>query len=121
MAIPEALERLLTAPGPSGQEGPAAEAWREAARAFGDVSTDVLGSSWVRIPGSAGGPLLAIVGHIDEIALVVTHAGDDGLLAVRQLGGFDPHVLLGQRVEVLTRDGRLPGVVGPRKQKRKPG
>ena len=58
MAIPETLERLLTAPGPSGQEGPAAEAWREAARAFGEVSSDVLGSSWVRVPGTAGGPLL---------------------------------------------------------------
>ena len=80
MAIPEALERLLTAPGPSGQEGPAAEAWREAARAFGDVSSDVLGSSWVRVPGTAGGPLLAIVGHIDEIALVATHAGDAALV-----------------------------------------
>src|SRR3954469_24277006 len=117
MAIPETLERLLTAPGPSGQEGPAAEAWRGAARTFGEVHTDVLGSSWVRVPGTAGGPLLAIVGHIDEIGLVVTHAGDDGLIAIRQLGGYDPHVLLGQRVEVLTREGRLPGVIGPRKVK----
>src|SRR5438874_2386192 len=121
MAIPETLERLLTAPGPSGQEGPAAEAWREAARAFGDVSSDVLGSSWVRVPGTAGGPLLAIVGHIDEIALVATHAGADGLIAVRQLGGFDPHVLLGQRVELLTKDGPLAAVVGARRHKRKRG
>jgi putative aminopeptidase FrvX len=120
VTIPETLERLLTAPGPSGQETLAAEAWREAAGAFGDVSGDVLGSSWVRVPGTGGGPLLAIVGHIDEIALVVTHAGDDGLIAVRQLGGFDPHVLLGQRVELLTKDGPLVGVVGARKQKRKP-
>ena len=81
----------------------------------------MLGSSWVRVPGTAGGPLLSIVGHIDEIAVVVTHPGDDGFLAIRPLGGFDPHVLLGQRVEILTRDGRLPGVVGQRKQKRKPG
>ena len=113
--------RLLTAPGPSGQEELAAAVWREEARAFGEVHTDVLGSSWVRVPGTADGPLLAIVGHIDEIALVVTHVGDDGFLAVRQLGGFDPHVLLAQRVEILTRDGRVPGVVGQRKQKRKPG
>ena len=119
VAIPDALEALLRAPGPSGQETPAAEAWRDAARAFGEVSHDVLGSSWVRVPGTSGGPRLAIVGHIDEIALVVTHAGDDGLLAVRSIGGFDPHVLLGQRVEILTSDGPLPAVVGFRKQKRK--
>jgi endoglucanase len=121
VAIPPTLERLLTAPGPSGQEEPASAVWRQEASAFGEVSFDVLGSSWVRVPGTAGGPLLAIVGHIDEIALVVTHAGDDGLIAVRQLGGFDPHVLLGQRLDVLTRDGPLPAVVGARKQKRKRG
>jgi endoglucanase len=121
MAIPETLARLLAAPGPSGQEARATEVWREAASAFGEVSGDVLGSSWVRVPGTAGGPLLAIVGHIDEIAIVVTHAGDDGLLSVRPLGGWDPHVLLGQRVEVLTNDGPLPGVISARRQKRKPG
>ncbi|HWX09730.1 MAG TPA: hypothetical protein VNY33_07120 [Gaiellaceae bacterium] len=121
MAVPDALKRLLAAPGPSGQEELAAEVWREEAAAFGEVSGNVLGSSWVRVPGTAGGPLLAVVGHIDEIAVVVTHAGDDGLIAVRQLGGFDAQVMVGQRVEVLTRDGRVPGVLGPRRQKRKAG
>jgi putative aminopeptidase FrvX len=121
MAVPDALKRLLTAPGPSGQEELAAKVWREEAATFGEVSSDVLGSSWVRVPGSAGGPLLAVVGHIDEIAVVATHAGDDGLIALRQLGGFDAQVMLGQRVEVLTRDGFLPGVIGSRRHKRKPG
>jgi putative aminopeptidase FrvX len=121
VSVPEVLERLLTAPGPSGQETLAAEVWRDAAGSFGEVETDVLGSSWVRVPGTAGGPSLAIVGHIDEIGAVVTHAGDDGLVAVRPLGGFDPHVLLGQRVEVLTRTGRIHGVVTARRQKRRRG
>src|SRR3954470_5675154 len=121
MPIPETLERLLTAPGPSGQEGPAAEAWRDAARAFGEVSSDVLGSSWVRVPGTAGGPLLAIVGHIDEIAIVVTHIGKDGLLAVRPLGGFDPRTFVAQRVELLTKDGPVAGIVGARKSKSRRG
>jgi endoglucanase len=121
MSIPGTLERLLVAPGPSGQEGPVAEVWRDAARVFGEPSSDVLGSSWVRVPGTAGGPLLAVVGHIDEIAVVVTHAGDDGMLAVRPLGGFDPQVLVGQRLVILTKDGELPAVVGARRQKRKRG
>jgi endoglucanase len=121
MAIPETLQQLLSAPGPSGQEDLAARAWRDAARGFGEVSGDVLGSSWVRVPGTKDGPLLAIVGHIDEIAVVVTHVGDDGMLAVRQLGGFDPRTVAAQRVEILTRDGRVPGVVGVRKQKTRRG
>jgi endoglucanase len=121
MAIPPLLEALLTAPGPSGQEERAAKVWRDAAREFGEVSTDVLGSSWVRVPGTGSGPLLAIVGHIDEISVVVTHVGDDGLLAVRSLGGFDPRTVVAQRVELLTKEGLVPGVVGVRKQKRKRG
>ena len=121
MAIPELLARLLTTPGPSGQETAAAGVWRDAARGVGDVSTDVLGSSWVRVPGTSGGRSLAVIGHIDEIGLVVTHVGDDGLVAVRPLGGFDPHVLLGQRVEVLAREGRIPAVIAARRQKRRRG
>jgi putative aminopeptidase FrvX len=119
--IPPVLEQLLNAPGPPGQEEQAAQVWRDAARQFGEVSSDVLGSSWVRVPGTADGPLLAIVGHIDEIAVVVTHVADDGMLAVRQLGGFDPRTVVSQRVEVLTRDGRVPGIVAARKKKTRRG
>jgi putative aminopeptidase FrvX len=121
MALPALLERLLTTPGPSGQERAAAAAWREAAASVGKVSSDVLGSSWVRVPGTGDGPSLALVGHIDEIGMVVTHLGDDGLAALRPIGGFDPHVMLGQRVHVLARGGEIPGVVGSRFQKRKRG
>jgi putative aminopeptidase FrvX len=121
MALPDLLERLLTTPGPSGEERAAAAAWREAAGSVGEVSSDTLGSSWVRVPGTGGGPSLALVGHIDEIGMVVTHLGDDGLAALRPIGGFDPHVMLGQRVHVLARSGAIPGVVGARFQKRKRG
>jgi putative aminopeptidase FrvX len=120
-SIPDLLERLLTTPGPSGQERAAAAVWREAAAPVGDVSSDVLGSSWVRVPGKAGGPSLALVGHIDEIGAAVTHLGDDGLAALRPIGGFDPHIMLGQRVHVLARGGAVPGVVHSRYQKRKRG
>lgn len=121
MPIPDLLERLLTTPGPSGHERAAAAVWREAAASVGEVSSDVLGSSWVRVPGTGGGPTLALVGHIDEIGLVVTHLGDDGFAAVRPLGGFDPSVMVGQRVDVLTREGALPGVIVARRAKRKRG
>jgi putative aminopeptidase FrvX len=119
--IPETLARLLAAPGPPGQEAVAAAAWREAASAFAETAGDVLGSSAARVRGTRGGPTLAVIGHIDEIALVVTHVGDDGFLSVRGLGGWDPHVLLAQRVELLTRNGRVAGVVGAKRVTRRPG
>ena len=88
---------------------------------MGEVSSDVLGNSWVRVPGTAGGPSLALVGHIDEIAVVVTHLGDDGLAAVRPTSGWDPAVMAGQRVDVLARDGAVAGVVAVKREKRKRG
>ncbi len=121
MPLPELLERLLTTPGPSGQEHAVAAVWREAAAPVGEVSSDVLGSSWVRVSGTAEGPSLAVIGHIDQIGVVVTHLGDDGIAAVRPVGGFNPQVMVGQRVDVLTRNGPLPGVVVARVQKQRRG
>ena len=66
-----------------------------------------------RSPGSAASaPLLAIVGHIDEIGLIVTHVDEKGFLWFTSIGGWDPQILVGQRVEVLTKDGPVPGVAG---------
>ena len=45
VAAPASLLRLLSAPGPSGQEDLAAAVWRDEAKGFGEVHTDVLGSS----------------------------------------------------------------------------
>src|SRR6476619_6151684 len=70
---PLLLQTLLTTPGPSGYEGDVAAVWREAAVGFAEVSSDSLGSSVARVRGTGDGPLLAIVGHIDEIGLHVTH------------------------------------------------
>ena len=113
MTLPDTLRGLLTAFGPSGVEAEAASVWREAARAFtDDVTGDVMGSTVARVPGTGDGPLLAIMGHVDEIGLIVTHVDDDGMLWFGQVGGWDPMILVGQRVEVATRDGKIPGVVG---------
>jgi putative aminopeptidase FrvX len=113
MAAPELLVQLLTAPGPPGHESEPARVWRQAAGAFADdVSVDRLGTTVARVNGGGDHPLLAIVGHIDEIALLVSHVSDKGFLHVVQSGGWDPQVLVGQRVQVFTREGIVPGVVG---------
>ncbi|MFL5977624.1 MAG: M20/M25/M40 family metallo-hydrolase [Gaiellaceae bacterium] len=122
MAVPELLRRLLTAPGPSGYETPAATVWREAASEFAEVTSDALGSSVARVRGTGGGPLLALLGHIDEIGLLVTHVDEDGFVYFLTVGGTRPDVLHGQRVELLTRQGSVPGVIGRKSGKRpKPG
>src|SRR5919201_5490418 len=112
MAIPDVLRALLTAPGPSGYEAAPARVWREAADAFAEVSGDVLGSSVARVKGTGDGPLLALVGHIDEIGLVVTHIDDEGYLHFIGIGGWDAQILVGQRIALTTRDGPVLGVIG---------
>ena len=106
---PVLLDKLLRAGAPSGYEGPAAEIWREAA-SFAELSTDGIGSTIAQV-GDAS-PLLAVVGHIDEIGLVVTHVDEKGFLWFAPIGGWDPQILVGQRVEVRGSNGLVPGVVG---------
>ena len=113
MTIPPVLRCLLTAHGPSGYEATPASVFRDACRGFtDDVRGDVMGSSTARVAGTAGGRSLAIVGHIDEIGLIVTHVEDSGFLRFAGVGGWDPPILIGQRVEVATRAGTIAGVVG---------
>lgn len=112
MALPDVLRSLLVAHGTSGYETEPASIWRDAAGAFADVRVDDMGTSYATVPGTADGLSLAIIGHIDEIGLIVTHIDDQGFLYFSSVGGWDPAILIGQRVTLTTRDGRIPGVVG---------
>jgi endoglucanase len=112
MPAPDVLLKLLTAAGPSGYEQAPAAVFRDAAAAFAEVSYDSVGSSVAKVPGTADGRSVAIVGHIDEIGLIVHHIDDDGFLWFTGVGGWDPVILVGQRVEIATREGAVQGVVG---------
>ncbi len=113
MTLPPVLRSLLTAHGPSGYEAAPAAVWREAARSFADeVEGDVMGSSTARVAGTGGGPSLAVVGHVDEIGLIVTHIEDSGFLRFIGVGGWDTQILIGQRIVLATRNGPLAGVLG---------
>src|ERR687889_719652 len=112
MPLSDTLRRLLTAPGPSGYEQPAAAVFRDAAGAFAEITHDTVGSTVARVKGTGDGPFVAVVGHIDEIGLIVHHIDDDGYLWFTGVGGWDPVNLVGQRLEISTRDGVVLGVVG---------
>ena len=115
-AAPKLLLDLLSARGPSGYEAAPATVWREAAAKFAQVSTDVLGTPVARVAPRGrprGEPRrLLVMGHIDEIGVIVTHIDDDGFLWFRTVGGWDPQILIGQRVILDTREGPRPGIVG---------
>jgi endoglucanase len=112
--VPEVLRELLTAHGPSGSETAPVAVWRAAAESYGaEVDTDLLGTPRARVAGSGSDARrLLVMGHIDEIGLIVTHVDDDGFLWFAEIGGWDAQVLVGQRVAISTRAGVLPGVIG---------
>ena len=105
------LEDLLDAPGPSGFESRPARVWRREAESFAEVWSDVVGNSYAGVRREAR-PLALLAGHIDEIGLQVTHADESGLLYFGGIGGWDPQVLVGQRVRVMGGKGDVPGVIG---------
>src|SRR5581483_8823247 len=106
------LKRLLDTPGPSGFESAPARVWREEVKQFTDqVDADVHGNS-IAVINAAGSPRMMMAGHIDEIGLQVTHIDDDGYLYFAGIGGWDPQVLVGQRVLLTGRNGSVRGVIG---------
>jgi putative aminopeptidase FrvX len=108
----EFLKRLLDAPGPSGFEARAARVWREEAETFADtVTADVSGNS-LAVTNAGGSPRVMLAGHIDEIGLMLTHIDDEGFIYFAGIGGWDPQVLVGQRVRVLGQGGDVMGVIG---------
>jgi putative aminopeptidase FrvX len=115
-AAPKALLDLLAARGPSGYETAPAAVWRDAAKGFAEVSTDVVGTplALVAPKHDARSPArrLLVMGHIDEIGLIVTHIDDQGYLWFGSVGGWDAQILVGQRVVLDTRHGPVAGVVG---------
>ncbi len=110
-AARDRLIRLLEAHGPSGREHEAADLWADMAGEFATVERDRLGNAMASV-GPADAPAVLLLGHIDQIGLIVTHIEDDGVLRVRGLGGWDPRVLVGQPVSLRTQSGDIPGVVG---------
>lgn len=105
------LKRLLDSPGPSGFETAAARVWRTEAESFAKVSADVAGNSIAEVnPG--GNPTILLDGHIDEIGVIVQYVDDDGFVYVSPIGGWDPQVLVGQRIRFMSSGGDVMGVVG---------
>jgi len=108
----EFLKQLVAAPSPSGYEQPAQRVVRAYIEPFAEVTTDVMGNVYGRIPGPPGGKRVMVVGHTDEIGFMVRYIDDRGFIFFAPIGGVDAHLVPGQRVAVQTRSGSVPGVVG---------
>ena len=122
------LVRLLDVPAPSNFEAPAQKIWSGYVKPFCDrIESDVYGNHVAVLPGSKSLSVM-VVGHADEIGLIVRRVDNNGMIWFGRIGGVDPAILAGTRVRVLTRKGLVPGVIGmpaihllpPRESPKKP-
>ncbi|MGX9706199.1 Putative aminopeptidase FrvX [Laceyella tengchongensis] len=110
----ERYEVLTQTPGAPGFE----QAMRKVMRTYisevtEEIVQDRLGGIYGVKRGTEEGPKILFAGHMDEVAFMITRITADGFLKFQPLGGWWSQVLLAQRVDVITRDGkRIPGVIG---------
>src|SRR5690625_2327876 len=75
-----------------------------------DIIHDHLGSVFGVKRGD--GPKVMVAGHMDEVGFMVTQITDNGMLRFQPLGGWWSQVLLAQRVQIMTEEGPVIGVIG---------
>jgi endoglucanase len=105
------LRSLLETPSVSGYERPVQEVIRTRMARFADEMRTDLHGNVIAVRQPEGSPRLMFAGHCDQIGLMVQHIDDNGYLFFNTVGGFDVMILLGQRVQVWTKKGPLPGVI----------
>jgi putative aminopeptidase FrvX len=105
------FQRLLETPSPSGFERPVQHLVRSYVADFADqVSTDLHGN--VIAVKNPGAPVrLMLAGHADQIGMLVQYVDNEGFIYAQPIGGWDPQVLIGQRMTIWTDSGPVPGVI----------
>jgi putative aminopeptidase FrvX len=106
------LKRLLETPSPAGFEVHGQRVWAAYAREFADwVESDSYGNVFAALNPEKS-PKIVLVGHSDELGLMISHINEEGFLYFKAIGGVDRALLRGQRVIVHSDGGPIPGVTG---------
>jgi putative aminopeptidase FrvX len=106
------LKSLLNTPSPAGHETRGQRVWLNYVKAFAEETfSDAYGNA-VAVLNKGGSPRLMLAGHADEISMTVNYVNNEGFVYVRKVGGIDPAIIRGQRVDIHTRNGAVRGVVG---------
>ncbi|MDD5529819.1 MAG: M42 family metallopeptidase [bacterium] len=106
------LRSFINSVSPSGFEGEARKIWKDRTKKFTDeVFTDVHGNA-MGVLNKTGKPRIMLAGHMDEIGYMVKYINKDGFIYFSLIGGFDLHLLPGERVWINTSKGKILGVIG---------
>ncbi|MGP4064772.1 M42 family metallopeptidase [Oceanobacillus sp. M65] len=77
-----------------------------------EIIQDNLGGVFGVKKGDENGPKVMVAGHMDEVGFMVTQITKNGMIRFQTLGGWWSQVLLAQRVQVMTDNGPVVGVIG---------
>jgi len=97
----ELLKELCETPGISGREERMRQVVVRELRPLTDtLEVDVMGNLVGLKRGDSKGPKVMIAAHMDEIGFMVKHIDDRGFIRLLPVGGWDPRVMVAQRVLV---------------------
>lgn len=107
------FQTLTELPAVAGDEHLVRKFMKEQLKPYADeIVQDKIGSIFGLKKGSGDGPTIMVAGHMDEVGFMVTSITDNGMLRFQPLGGWWSQVLLAQRVQIMTKNGPVIGVIG---------
>ncbi|CAM2834698.1 M42 family metallopeptidase [Paenibacillus sediminis] len=77
-----------------------------------EIVQDRLGSIFGVLRGDEQGPRVMVAGHLDEVGFMVTGITDAGMIRFQPLGGWWSQAVLAQRLQIMTPNEPILGVVG---------
>ncbi len=110
------LKLFIESTGPSGFEDPVRKILAQEVSKYADETyTDTLGNFiFIKKGSNPTRPALMIMGHMDEIGMMVRFVDPKGFIRFAYLGGFTDQTTLGQRVLIHGSKGPILGVIGPK-------
>ena len=109
----EMFRTLTELPGAPGNEHAVRNYMRgELGKYSDELIQDNLGGIFGVRKGPDNGPRIMVAGHMDEVGFMVSQITDNGMIRFQPLGGWWSQVLLAQRVQIITENGPVIGVIG---------
>lgn len=106
------LTQLLETPSPSGFEQPVQNLVRQYLQDVADRITTDLHGNVIGVKNADSPMRVMLAGHCDQIGLLVHYVDAEGFVYFQTIGGWDPLMLIGQRVTIWTTTGPISGVIG---------
>ncbi|KUP06716.1 peptidase M28 [Bacillus coahuilensis m2-6] len=107
------FKTLTELPGAPGNEYLVRDFMKSELEKYSDeIVQDRLGGIFGVKHGAENGPRIMVAGHMDEVGFMVTKVTANGMIKFEALGGWWSQVLLAQRVQIITDNGPVIGVVG---------